>query len=114
MNTYGKKAGLPPEKRRCHSLKHAIATHPLDAGGELLVVQAWVGHQNVQNTPKYAQLTTPRREAKARRLFADHRAVSTHWRISLGPPRAYGNPDLTYESPSGTSGEACPPPSTRP
>ena len=33
MQTYGEKAGLPPEKRKFHSLKHSIATHLLDARG---------------------------------------------------------------------------------
>ena len=35
-------------------------------------VQDWVGHKNVQNTTKYAQLTNPRRDEEARKLFADH------------------------------------------
>jgi type 1 fimbriae regulatory protein FimB len=75
MQTYGKKAGLPPEKRKFHSLKHSIATHLLDARGELKFVQDWVGHKNIQNTTKYAQLTNPRRDEEARKLFADHRVV---------------------------------------
>jgi site-specific recombinase XerD len=75
MQTYGKKAGVPPEKRKFHSLKHSISTHLLDARGELRFVQDWVGHKNVQNTTKYAQLTNPRRDEEARRLFADHRVV---------------------------------------
>jgi hypothetical protein len=32
-------------------------------------------NSNVQNTTKYAQLTNPRRDEEARRLFADHRVV---------------------------------------
>ncbi len=75
IQTYSKKAGLPPEKRKFHSLKHSIATHLLDARGELRFVQDWVGHKNVQNTTKYAQLTNPRRDDEARKLFADHRVV---------------------------------------
>jgi integrase len=75
MQTYGKKAGLPPEKRKFHNLKHSIATHLLDARGELKFVQDWVGHKNIQNTTKYAQLTNPRRDEEARKLFADHRVV---------------------------------------
>jgi integrase len=75
MQTYGKKADLPPEKRKFHSLKHSIATHLLDARGELKFVQDWVGHKNIQNTTKYAQLTNPRRDEEARKLFADHRVV---------------------------------------
>jgi integrase len=75
MQTYGKRAGLLPEKRKFHSLKHSIATHLLDARGELKFVQDWVGHKNFQNTTKYAQLTNPRRDEEARKLFADHRVV---------------------------------------
>jgi integrase len=75
MQTYGKQAGLPPEKRKFHSLKHSIATHLLDARGELKFVQDWVGHKNIQNTTKYAQLTNPRRDEEAWKLFADHRVV---------------------------------------
>jgi integrase len=75
MQTYGKKAGLPAEKRKFHNLKHSIATHLLDARGELKFVQDWVGHKNIQNTTKYAQLTNPRRDDEARKLFADHRVV---------------------------------------
>ena len=55
--------------------KHSIATHLLDARGELRFVQDWMGHKNVQNTTKYAQLTNPRRDEEARKLFADHRVV---------------------------------------
>jgi integrase len=75
MQTYGEKAGLSAEKRKFHNLKHSIATHLLDARGELRFVQDWVGHKNVQNTIKYAQLTNPRRDDEARKLFADHRVV---------------------------------------
>jgi site-specific recombinase XerD len=75
MQTYGEKAGLPSEKRKFHALKHSIANHLLDARGELKFVQDWVGHKNIQNTTKYAQLTNPRRDEEARRLFADHRVV---------------------------------------
>jgi integrase/recombinase XerD len=75
MQSYGERAGLPPGKRKFHSLKHSIATHLLDARGELKFVQDWVGHKNIQNTTKYAQLTNPRRDDEARKLFADHRVV---------------------------------------
>jgi site-specific recombinase XerD len=75
MQTYGKKAGVPPEKRKFHSLKHSISTHLLDARRELKFVQDWVGHKNIQNTTKYAQMTNPRRDEEARKLFADHRVV---------------------------------------
>jgi integrase len=43
MQTYGKKAGVPPEKRKFHALKHSISTHLLDARGELKFVQVCAG-----------------------------------------------------------------------
>jgi site-specific recombinase XerC len=46
MQLYGEKAGLPPEKRKFHSLEHSIATHLLDARGELRFVQDWVRHKD--------------------------------------------------------------------
>ncbi|MGH8065917.1 MAG: tyrosine-type recombinase/integrase [Candidatus Entotheonellia bacterium] len=75
MQSYGEKVGLPPEKWKFHRLKHSIATHLLDARGELRFVQDWVGHKNVQNTTKYAQRNNSRRDDEARRPFADHRVV---------------------------------------
>jgi hypothetical protein len=38
--------------------------------GQLVLLKILVG-----NTTKYAQLTNPRRDDEARRLFADHRVV---------------------------------------
>jgi type 1 fimbriae regulatory protein FimB len=67
---YGAAAGLPAEKRTFHILKHSIATHLLDAGADLAFVRDWLGHANIQNTLVYARVTTVKREAEARRLFA--------------------------------------------
>jgi site-specific recombinase XerD len=47
MQTYGKTAGLPVEKRKFHCLKHSIATHLLDAGADLAFVKDWLGHANI-------------------------------------------------------------------
>jgi site-specific recombinase XerD len=70
MRQYGEKAGIPPDKRHFHVLKHSIATHLLDAGADIRFVQDWIGHRNIQNTVVYAQITNPAREEQARRLFA--------------------------------------------
>src|SRR5215211_5854474 len=75
MQTYGKVAGLPLEKRRFHCLKHSIATHLLDAGADLAFVKDWLGHANIQNTTIYARLTTVKLDSTARKVFASHRVV---------------------------------------
>ena len=70
MKGYGEKAGVPPDKRHFHVLKHSIATHLLEAGADIRFVQDWIGHKNIQNTVVYAQITNPAREQQARKLFA--------------------------------------------
>jgi site-specific recombinase XerD len=72
MQTYGEFAGLPPEKRKFHCLKHSIATHLLDAGADLAFVKDWLGHANIQNTTIYAWLTTATLDSTARKVFASH------------------------------------------
>lgn len=75
MQTYSELAGIAPEKRKFHCLKHSIATHLLDAGGDLSFVKDWLGHANIQNTTIYARLTTATLDAQARTIFASHRVV---------------------------------------
>ncbi len=70
MKHYGELADIPASKRHFHVLKHAIATHLLDAGVDLRFVQDWVGHASIKNTVIYAQLTSRRRDEEARRVFA--------------------------------------------
>jgi integrase len=73
--TYGEKAGIPEDKRHFHVLKHAIATHLLDAGADLRFVQDWVSHASIKNTVIYAQLTSRRRDEEARKVFASQYVV---------------------------------------
>lgn len=77
MKGYGKKAGIPADKRHFHVLKHSIATHLLDAGADIRFVQDWIGHKNIQNTVIYAQITNPAREAQAKKFFASPMIVGT-------------------------------------
>ncbi len=65
MKLYGAKAELPEAKRHFHCLRHSIATHMLEAGENIEVVQDWLGHQNIQNTQIYAKLTSARRDNAA-------------------------------------------------
>jgi integrase/recombinase XerD len=69
MKHYGEEAGIPDAKRHFHVLKHSIATHLLDAGADLRFVQDWIGHASIKNTVIYAQLTSRRRDAEARKVF---------------------------------------------
>jgi site-specific recombinase XerD len=69
MKHNGDLADIPASKRHFHVLKHSIATHLLDAGADLRLVQDWVGHASIKNTVMYAQLTSRRRDEEARRVF---------------------------------------------
>jgi integrase len=69
IKEYGRAAKLPKEKLHFHTLKHSIATHLLDAGGDLRFVQDWLGHANIQNTVIYAALVSRSRDETARRVF---------------------------------------------
>jgi type 1 fimbriae regulatory protein FimB len=69
MKRYGERAGLPQDKRHFHCLKHSIATHMLSAGGDLVFVQDWLGHRNIENTRIYTFLTSTARDERARALF---------------------------------------------
>jgi site-specific recombinase XerD len=43
----------------------------VDAGADLRFVQNWIGHASIKNTVIYAQLTSRRRDAEARKVFAN-------------------------------------------
>ena len=66
---YRRLAGLRHELT-CHGLRHAIATHLLDAGVPLEVIQDHLGHQSIRSTSIYARVTSHHREAMFRRLEA--------------------------------------------
>lgn len=52
----------------CHSLRHSIATHLLDAGMNLEFIQDHLGHQDIRSTTIYARITDRHRVAQFRRL----------------------------------------------
>jgi integrase len=68
MKHYGELAGIPPEKRHCHALKHSCGTHLLERGENIEDVQDHLGHVNIQNTLVYAKITNRRRQERDRRL----------------------------------------------
>jgi len=75
MKRYGAAAGLPPEKRHFHVLKHSIATHLLEAGADVMFVREWLGHANIANTVVYARLTARALEERALTLFRSRAIV---------------------------------------
>jgi integrase len=64
---YRDRAGLP-RHLTCHSLRHAIATHLLDAGVNLEFVQDHLGHQSIRSTSIYARISDRHRVAVFREL----------------------------------------------
>ena len=49
-------AGIKRPGVRFHSLRHSFATHMLEAGVDVRVLQALLGHQRVDTTTRYAQV----------------------------------------------------------
>jgi site-specific recombinase XerD len=75
MRVYGERAGMPERQRKCHCLKHSIATHLLDGGADLAFVKDWLGHANLQNPTLSARRISATRDPQTRTGFASHRVV---------------------------------------
>ncbi len=66
---YRDRAGLDT-RYGCHSLRHSIATHLLDAGVSLEFVQDHLGHRSIRSTSIYGKVSAQRRVALFRKLEA--------------------------------------------
>jgi integrase len=57
-------AGLPPEKRHPHALKHSIASHLVSENVNLALVKQQLGHKSIGSTMRYVT-TSDRQASKA-------------------------------------------------
>jgi type 1 fimbriae regulatory protein FimB len=57
-------AGLPPEKRHPHALKHSIASHLVAANVNLALVKQQLGHKSIGSTMRYVT-TSDQQASKA-------------------------------------------------
>ena len=68
IKNYCVESGFQPEKISPHVLRHAFATHLLNNGADLRVVQLLLGHRDLNTTQIYTEVARQR----LKRLHTEH------------------------------------------
>lgn len=74
---YARAAGIPPELRHPHALRHSCGTHLARAGWDLADVQWWLGHKDIDSTKIYFHDMPARVAEKYKLLLKTHRLART-------------------------------------